>query len=75
MELRSYHQPEEFRKDQKEKEDASTYVLQTSQNHPHWNASWLSDAQATSKDPGDNMESNPITIKPRMVSHVAEYLS
>ena len=51
MELISYHQPEEFGKGQKERRDASPYVLKTSQTAPHWHPSWLNDAHATRKDP------------------------
>ena len=43
MELTSYHEQEEFRKGQKDRGDASSYVLPTSQNPSHWNPSWLSD--------------------------------
>ena len=43
-ELTSYHQPEEFRKGQKERWDASPYVLWISQNPSCWNPSWLSNA-------------------------------
>ena len=63
------------------KGDASAYVLQTSQNPPRWNPSWLSDACATRKDPSQNdwpetdPETNPITIKPETASHVAEQSS
>ena len=39
VELTSYHAPEEFRKGQKERENASAYVLPTSQNPPPWNPS------------------------------------
>ena len=80
-ELTSYHQPEEFRKGQKERGDASSYVLPTSQNPSRWNLSWLSDAHATRKDPEsewlarDNWETNPVTIKPETASHVAERFS
>ena len=50
----------------------------TSQNPPRWNPSWLSDVQATSKDPEssnmgqmgwlatDKLATNPITISPRL---------
>ena len=51
VELRSYHQPEEFRKGQKEREGSSPYVLPMSQNPLRWNPSWLSEAQLTRKDP------------------------
>ena len=81
MELTSYHQPEEFGKGQKEREDASPYVLPTSQNPFCWNPSWLSNVHATRKDPEsewlarDNRQTNPITIKPETVSHMAEQFS
>ena len=80
-ELTSYHQPEEFRKGQKERGDTSPYVLPTSQNPPRWNPSWLSDVHTTRKDPEsqrlarDNPETHPITIKTETVSHVAEQFS
>ena len=51
VELRSYHQPEEFRKGQKEKGDSSLYVLPMSQNPLRWNPSGLSEVQLTRKDP------------------------
>ena len=51
MELTSYHQPEEFRKGQKEREDTSPQVPPTSQKASHWNPSWLSNAHATRKVP------------------------
>ena len=38
-------------KGQKEGRDSSAYVLPTSQNPPHWNPSWLSDASTPRKDP------------------------
>ena len=50
----------------------------TSQNPPLWHSSWLSNACTTRKDPEsewlarDNLETNPITIKPETTSHVAE---
>ena len=50
-ELTSYHHLKEFRKGQKEGGIASSYVQPTSQNPPHWNPSWLSNARATRKDP------------------------
>ena len=46
-ELTSFHQPEESQND-------SPYVLPTSQNPPHWNPSWLSNAWATRKDLSQN---------------------
>ena len=57
------------------------YVLPYFQNPPQWNPSWLSKACTTRKDPEsewltrDNPETNPITIKPETVSHVAEQFS
>ena len=51
MELRSYHQTEEFGKGQRERRDASPYVLKTPQIPPHWNPSWLNDVPDTRKDP------------------------
>ena len=80
-ELTSYHQPEEFRKDQKARGASSPCVLPTSQNPSGWNPSWLSDASTTRKDPDsewlarDNSETNLITIKFETVSHVAEKFS
>ena len=80
-ELTRHHRPEEFRKGQKERGDVSPYVLPTSQNPPRWNPSRLSDVRATRKDPEserlarDNPETNPITIKPKTASHVAEQFS
>ena len=68
-------------KGQKEGRDSSAYVLPTSQNPPHWNPSWLSNVCATRKDlepewlARDNPETNPITIKPKISSHVAERFS
>ena len=61
--------------------DASLYVLRIFQNPSRWNPPWLSDACATRKDPEsewltrDNLETNPITIKPTTASHVAEQSS
>ena len=80
-ELTSYRQPEEFGKGQKERGDASPYVLPTSQNPSHRNPSWLSDARATRKDPEsqwlsrDNPETSPIPIKPETASHMAKQFS
>ena len=77
MELTSHHQLEEFGKGQKEEMP----VHMSSQNPSHWNPSWLSDANTTRKDPEsewlarDNPETNPITIKPKTASHVAEQSS
>ena len=60
--------PEEFWTGQKE----MPHVLLTSQNLPHWNSFWLSNAWAIQKDPEsewlarDNLETNPITVKPEI---------
>ncbi|XP_061001692.1 uncharacterized protein LOC133058763 [Dama dama] len=79
VERTSYHQPEEFRKDQKESGNTSLHMLPTSQNPPRWNPSWLSDACAARKDPDgparSNSETSPITIKPETANHVAEWFS
>ena len=53
----------------------------TSQNPSVWHPSWLNKACTTRKDSEpewlakDNPETNPITIKPETVSHVAEQFS
>ena len=66
---------------ERSKGDTSPYGLPTSQNPPHWNPSWLRNIRATRKDPEsewlarDNPETNPITIKPEILSDVAEQLS
>ena len=66
---------------ERSKGDASPYVLPISQNPPHWNPSWLSNVCTTRKDPEsewlarDNPETNPITIKPKTASHMAEQYS
>ena len=78
--LTSYHQPG-FWRGQKEIGDCSPEVLATSQDPPLWNPSRLSDACAPRKDPNsewlerDKPETNPMTINPETVSHVAEQFS
>ena len=73
MKLTSYYQ--RICERSKEREDTSPYVLPISQNLL-WNLSWLSDTQH--QDPKwewqarDNLEINPITIKPEAASHTAE---
>ena len=53
----------------------------TSQNPSRWHPSWLNKACTTRKDSDsewltkDNPETNPITIKPKTVSHMAEQFS
>ena len=80
-ELVSYHQLEEFEKDQKERGDSRPYILPASQNPSCWNPSWLSNACTNRKDPEsewlarDNSETNPATIKPQTVNHVADQFS
>ena len=79
-ELTIYHQPG-FWRDQKEMGDCSPEVLPTSQDPPRWNPSQLRDACAPRKDPNsewlarDKPETNPMTINPETVSHVAEQFS
>ena len=51
VELTSYCPPEKFGKGQKERGNARQHALPTSQIPSCWNPSWLSDAQATRKDP------------------------
>ena len=57
------------------------YVLPTSQTPSRWNPSWLRNPCATRKDPEsewlarDNLETNPITVKAKTVSQVAEQFS
>ena len=56
-------------------------VVPTSQNPSLWNPSWLSNASTARKDPEsewvvrDNLETNPITVKAKTVSQVAEQFS
>ena len=77
----SYHQLEGFEKDQKERGDASPYILPTSQNPSYWNPSWLTNMHTTRKNPEsewlgrNNPEINHITIKSKTASHVAELFS
>ena len=58
-----------------------TTCLTTSQNPSLWHPSWLNKAWTTRKDSEsewlakDNPETNPITIKPKTASHVAELFS
>ena len=52
----------------------------TSQNPSCWHPSWLSNARVTKDSESewpakDNPETNPITIKPKTQSHVAEQFS
>ena len=53
----------------------------TSQNPSLWHPSWLNKACTTRKDSElewlakDNLETNPITVKPETVSHAAEQFS
>ena len=58
----------------------TTCTLTTSQN-PQWHPSWLNKACTIRRDSEpewlakDNPETNPITIKPKTASHVAELFS
>ena len=65
-----------------ERSKGDTTCPTTSQNPPLWHPSWLSNAcTTTQKDPEseglakDNLETNPITIKPETASHEAEQFS
>ena len=64
-----------------ERSKGDTACLPTSQNPSHQHPSWLSNECTTRKDSElgwlakDNPETNPITIKPKTVSHMAEKFS
>ena len=64
-----------------ERRKGDTICLTTSQNLSLWHPSWLSNAYTTRKDSEsewlakENPETNPITINPETVSHVAEQFS
>ena len=64
-----------------ERSKGDTMCPTISQNPSRWHPSCLSNACATRKDPEsewlvrDNSETNPFTIKPETVSHVAEQSS
>ena len=69
-ELISHYQP---------KEPKGDTTCQTTSQHPsRWHSTWLNKVCTTRKDSEsewlakDNLETNPITIKPETVSHVAE---
>ena len=74
MKLMSHHEPEEFSKGQNHRGDSRPYVP-ASQTLSLWSPSWLSDVCTTRRDPEseglarDNLETNPITIKPKTTSH------
>ena len=63
-----------------ERSEGDTMCPTASQN-PRWHPPWLSDACATRKDSElewlakDHLETNPIIIKPKTVTHVAEQFS
>ena len=65
----------------RERSKGDTECPSTSQNPPRQHPSWLSDACATREDSElewlakDHPETNPITIKPDIESHVAEQFS
>ena len=65
----------------KVQERSKGYATMTSQNTSHWHPSRLSNARTIRKDSEsewlakDNPETNPITIKPETVSHVAQQFS
>ena len=64
-----------------ERSKGDTTCLTISQNPSLWHPSWLNKVCTTRKDSEsewlakDNLETNPITIKPKTVSHVAELFS
>ena len=64
-----------------EKSKGDTTCPTTSQNPPLWHPSWLNKACTTRKDSEsewlaeDNLETNPITIKPETASHLTEPFS
>ena len=64
-----------------ERSKGDTACPSTSQNLSRQHPSWLRDACATRKDSEleslakDHLETNPITIKPDIVSHLAEQFS
>ena len=64
-----------------ERSKGDTTCLTTSQNPALWHPSWLKKACTTRKDSEsewlakDNLETNPITVKPEPASHVAELIS
>ena len=64
-----------------ERSKGDTTCPTTSQNPSLWHPSWLNKACTTRKDSEsewlakDNLETNPITIKPKTVSHVGEKFS
>ena len=64
-----------------ERSKGDTRCPTTSQNPSHWYPSWPSKVWTTKKDSEsewlakDNPETNPITIKPKTVSHLAEQFS
>ena len=64
-----------------ERSKGDTTCLTTSQNPSHWHPSWLSKVCTTRKDSEsewlaeDNLETNSITIKHEIVSHMAELFS
>ena len=64
-----------------ERSKGDSTCLTTSQNPCHWHPSWLNKVCTTRKDSEsrwlakDNQENNPITIKPKTVSHTVEKFS
>ena len=64
-----------------ERSKGDTTCLTTSQNPSLWHPSWLNNVCTTRKDSEsewlarDNLETNPITMKPKTARHVAEQCS
>ena len=65
----------------RERSKGDTTCATPSQNPSRWHPSWLNKVCTTRKDSelewltNDNPKTNPITIKPKTVSHVAEQFS
>ena len=66
---------------ERSKGDVTAQCPTTSQNPSHWHPSWLSSACTTRKDPESRvigqrqrigLETNPVTIKPEITSHMAK---
>ena len=66
---------------ERSKGDVTSQCPTTSQNPSRWHPSWLSSACTTRKDPESRvigqrqrigLETNPVTIKPKITSHMAK---
>ena len=72
MEVISHHQPEAFRKDQKETTQVRPPTRILAGNHLGCTTMKDSESEWLAKD---NLEINPITIKPETASHMVELFS